>query len=215
MDFIILGIQGSGKGTQGRKLGEKYGYTIFEMGVAFRTLIKESSELANRVREIINKGNLVDDETVMNVFLNSIKTQFAEGIPDKMIYDGIPRRLGQKKLFDNWMAEQGREFRVIDIVISEDEAIKRLVQRRVCSQCGKPFSANYKSDRCDVCDGIIEIREDESKDAILTRIADFKKYTTPVLDEYREEGLLISINGEQSPENVFIEIENKINSYLN
>ncbi len=218
MDIVILGIQGSGKGTQGRKLSKEFGFFIFEMGAVFRELLKTDSPLAEHLKGIINKGNLVDDENVMKVFydaIEKIKEKNNGALPEKMIFDGIPRRLGQKKEFDLWMEKQGRDFVVLNILISEEEALNRLVRRKVCASCGKSFMPDYDKEFCDECGGKIVIREDESADAIRARIKDFKEYTEPVLREYEKEGKLININGKQAPDDVYKEIKEKLSDYLN
>ena len=215
MDFVFLGIQGSGKGTQARKIAQKYGYGIFEMGRVLREFIKTETPLAKEVKEIINKGNLLDNERLVRVFRDVVNKMKKDGeLKDKMIFDGIPRRFGQDEQFDEWMKSEGREFRIVNIVISEEEALNRLVRRRVCEDCGAPFTFDYKSDVCDKCGGNVVVREDENAGAIRQRIEDFKTFTLPMLEAYRERGVVVDINGEQSIEDVAIEIETKLKEYL-
>ena len=184
------------------------------MGQAFRDLLKTTEPLAEEVRDIINRGNLVDNERVMLVFRDAMEKLKKDGMPEHMIFDGIPRRPGQDDLFEEWVREEGRDFRVVNILISEEESLNRLVRRKVCEECGKPFTFAYKSDVCDKCGGKIVVREDESADSIRQRIADFKEYTVPMIERYKERDLLIDINGEQTPDEVFEELEEKVKEFL-
>ena len=208
-DLVFLGRQGGGKGTQIRRFLDTYPkYKVFEMGLAFRELLKTDIPLAEEIRERYDAGYLMTDEQVMSVFEHAMSN--LDPLPKKMIFDGIPRRLGQKTLFAEWMKKNGREFKVLSINIDNDEAISRLQKRRVCTDCGKNFHPSYIQLKCDECMGKLETRRDESYESILKRLAEYEKYTVPVLDRYREEGDLIEIDGTRSIDTVHKEILSKL-----
>ena len=213
MDFVFLGRQGSGKGTQVQKfLTAHPEYTKFEMGGAFRNLLKTDTPLAHEIQKVYDNGVLASDEQVMRVFTDAMEKY--ETLPAHMTFDGIPRKVGQKGMFDEWMKEQGRDFRVINIKISRDEAVSRLTQRRICEDCGKAFMPDYTAETCDVCGGKLITRRDETPESIQKRLDEFEKFTVAVLEAYDQEGILIDINGEQMPDAVFAEIMEKVTPLL-
>lgn len=185
MDLIIFGIQGSGKGTQAKILAEKHKMKIFEAGAQCRKLAEEDSELGKKVKSIIDNGELIPQEIIITL-LDQFLSQVSE--TDKIIYDGVPRNDGQYHSFDQIIQKWNRDVIAIHIELPEEETIKRLLLRA---------------------------RNDDKPEIIKHRIDIFIKETTPIIDIYKSLNKVISINGNQSIENVATEIENKIAKYLN
>jgi len=207
-NLVFFGIQGSGKGTQGAIVAKKFGMKIFETGGALREIIASGTTLGKKVKEIIERGDLVDNDIVMAVI-----SEFLDNCGDELVlFDGIPRSMSQKESFDALLLEKGRKFVGILIDISEEEAKKRLLGRRLCSNCKKVFASNFEGDSCDDCGSELIRRSDDNEEAILKRIENFEKETMPAIKKYEEEGLLLRINGMQSIDEVSREIENVLTS---
>lgn len=204
-DLVFFGIQGSGKGTQGAIIAEKYGLQIFETGGALRAIAASGTELGNKVKNTIESGNLVTNEIVMDVISDFVENRAGD---KPVLFDGIPRSMEQKNSFDTLLADKGRDdFMGIWIDISEQEAKNRLLGRRICTNCKKVFSASYNDSNCDVCGGELVKRSDDNEAAILARIENFMKETLPAIKTYEAEGKMIRINGQQAIEKVTEEIE--------
>lgn len=210
MDLVLFGIQGSGKGTQGKFIAEKFGYETFETGAELRKLAKEESELGKKVKEIIEAGRLVPNDIVMEIIENFMQ-HLTTG--KKVMFDGIPRKMEQKKSFDSLMAKLGRGFSGILIRISKEEALRRLTTRRLCGKCKSVYPASYESDKCE-CGGKLVTRADDNPESIKVRLDAYENETTPVIEEYKKEEKMIEINGEQKIEEVtketFEKLEGKI-----
>ncbi len=211
-NIVLFGIQGSGKGTQGKFIAEKYGHTIFETGGELRKLIASDSELGNKIKSIVESGNLVDTSVIMEVIGNFLANISAD---QSVLFDGLPRKMDQKTAFDNLMQEAGIDFTGVLIKISREEAIKRLTSRRMCKECKEIYPAFYADEKCEKCEGDLETRQDDSNlDAVENRLSAFENETQPVIDGYIEEGKMIIINGEQSIEDVTAELMDKLEEEL-
>jgi len=184
-DLILIGIQGSGKGTQAKILAEKFGYQIFETGKILRTLAKSGTDLGNKIKEITTRGDLVSNELVMEIvedFINKIER-------DKpVIFDGIPRSEEQRVNLEALIAKKSRDFQVLEINLSEEEAFIRLMKRAE-----------------------IEGRADDNPESIKKRIASFHEFTQPLLQVWKDNNQCITVNGEQNIAAVTTEILEKLN----
>ncbi len=198
MDLVLFGMQGSGKGTLGKFLAQKYNLEIFETGGELRKLAKEDSELGKKVKSIIEAGHLVSDEVVMEIvenFMNNLET------PNKgIIFDGIPRKIGQGEMLKDLLNKHQREYRAVILKISEETALKRLTTRRICEDCKAVYPGAYDKDTCEKCGGQLITRADDNAEAIKTRIEAFKKETIPAMELYNSG--LIEIDGEGNIEEV-------------
>lgn len=170
MDLVLFGIQGSGKGTQARRIATEFGYDIFETGAELRRIIASGSTLGKTAAYSMDKGNLVPLPLVMHVAKTAI---LAKPRPKKILFDGIPRDKEQMQAFDAMMAEVGRPFRCLHILLSEEEALQRILGRAK-----------------------VEGRRDDADEAsIRRRMEIFRAKTLPVIDEYRQQGKLEDIDG--------------------
>ena len=176
MKIVIIGIQGSGKSTQGKLLGETLQVPYLSTGHIFRVLSKQDSPLGRQIKVLINAGFLVPDEKSLKIVEEYLeKKEYENGY----VLDGFPRTLAQAKEFNQDIDK------VILVKISDKEALWRISGRE-------------------------EIREDETLMAIRKRIEMFHKFTEPVLDYYKEKGILIEINGEQTIEKIHKDIESQL-----
>ena len=178
MDLLLFGIQGSGKGTQAKKLAAEFGYTIFEAGGALRAMAASGTELGNTVKSFVDKGSLVPSEIILDVVRAFI---LAAPSDQKILFDGIPRDMDQMRGFDMMMKEAGREFRCIHLMLPEDITIQR-IQARAAEQ-GRIDDANIEF--------------------IQRRIGWFKEKNIPVIEEYKKKGMVTEIDGLGSVEEVY------------
>jgi len=195
MDIILFGMQGSGKGTQGKILAERYNLKVFEMGGALRAMIASGSELGSRIKTIVEEGNLVSDDVIMKVVEEFVNY---EGKNHNVLFDGIPRTMGQSQKLQELLKSHNRDTFALEIKISEEEAIERLTKRRICSQCKEVYPAFYKEKNCSECDGKLEMRSDDSNlDSIQKRLDNFENETKPVIQDFYKKDRLIEVDGEQ------------------
>ena len=207
MDIVLFGIQGSGKGTQGAIIAEKYNLKVFETGAQLRALAKEDSPLGNKVKEIIEAGKLVPTEVVMEI-IEDFTQKLEPG--QNSLFDGIPRKEDQRIALDSLLEKLGRSFKGVLIDISLDEAMRRLTTRRICEGCKKVFPAFYEEATCDACGGNLITRADDNAESIKARLEAYEQETKPCIDFYESEGKIVRINGEQSIEGVSKEVLEKL-----
>lgn len=211
MDIVLLGIQGSGKGTQSKFLQDQYGLVYFETGRELRKLSGEDSELGQKVKSIIEAGHLVPSEVVMDIIADFM-AKLPEGT--QVLFDGIPRKKDQAESFEQVMKDAGREFTCVYITLSKEEALKRLTTRRLCEKCKTVYPAMYTEATCSACGGNLITRSDDNPESIQNRINAFFNETTPVIEEYRSRDILIEVAGEQSIEEVTQELFKKLDPLL-
>jgi adenylate kinase len=211
MDIILFGIQGSGKGTQGKILKDRYDMAYFETGAELRRLAKEDTDLGKKVDEIISAGHLVPNEIVMEIVENFLKKT-----PDdkEIIWDGVPRKMVQAKSFDDLLEKKGRNYKAVLLELSRDEAIRRLTTRRICSDCKEVYPATYDKEKCEKCGGELVTRQDDNPESIKNRIDAYLDETMPVIEMYDDEDKLIRVDGGKSIEGVSEELFEKLDPIL-
>lgn len=170
MDLVLFGIQGSGKGTQAKKIAEDFGYDIFEAGGELRAIAASDSELGKTVRSYIDVGKLVPHEIIMQVVQEAIARRPKD---QQILFDGVPRDEDQKRDFDAIEAREGREFRCAHILLDEEDAIERILKR--AGDQGR--------------------RDDADESVIRKRMATFHEKTEPVIRQYKAEGRVVEVEG--------------------
>ncbi len=195
MDIVLFGIQGSGKGTLGKAVAEKYGLMVFETGGELRKLAQEDSDLGRKVKSIVEAGNLVPNEVVMDIIEN-----FMQKLPagKNVLFDGIPRKMVQAETFDALMKKYNRQMLGILIEVPEDVVMKRLMSRRICENCKTVYPAAYTKETCEKCGGKLVARNDDNPESIKTRIKAYFDETMPVIEHYEKEGKMLRMNGNLS-----------------
>ena len=210
MDIILFGMQGSGKGTQGKALAAKYGLKAFDIGTQFRKDIQAGTPLGHKIKDEVEAGMLVDDEIVMDV-----AEEVIESIDPKqpILFDGVPRTMSQVNKLLELLAKHGRDAFAVNIKISEDEGINRLTKRRICPNCHGIYPPSYTADTCEHCGGTLITRADDNPESIKLRIENYKKQTVPVIKTFYDRDRLIEVDGEQPIESVTKEALEKV-AYL-
>lgn len=206
---VFLGAPGCGKGTQAQKVSERCGIPKISTGDILRQKVRAGSDLGNRAKGYMERGELVPDEIMLGLLLDRLNT----GDTDRgFVLDGFPRTLPQAKGLDSLLAEQGNSLDVvIYFKVNPQLLTKRLSARRTCSKCGAVYNliTNPPSDErvCDLCGGELLIRDDDREETVKGRLKVFEKETAPLTDFYESKGILFPINGDGGVERVCRRIE--------
>lgn len=206
MNIVFIGMPGSGKGTQAQKLAQKLNIPFVSTGDLFRLQIEKQTEIGETVKDLIAQGNLVSDDTTFELLKQGLKDfDISRGV----ILDGFPRNLNQAQMLETHMKID----KVVNINLSESEVLIRIGGRRTCS-CGATYHIKFNPSKleniCDVCGKELVIREDAKESAIKIRIEIYKKNVDPLLDFYREKGIVLDIDGDPAIDDVTQEINNKL-----
>lgn len=196
MDLIFFGMQGAGKGTLGKSVCEKYGINLFETGGELRKLASEDSSLGHKVKSIIEAGQLVSNEVVMEIVENFLNKQPANS---PILFDGIPRQLEQAKTLNSLLKKHDRVYKVVLIEIKKETALKRLTTRRIDPITKKVYPADYPSNISEDGNELVT-RADDNPEAIETRLRLYEEETKPLLELYKNN--LLIIDGEPRIEEV-------------
>lgn len=197
MNLILLGPPGAGKGTQAERLVEALGIPQVASGDLFREHIRNETDLGKLAKEYIDQGELVpDDVTVAMVKERLMLPDCKDGV----ILDGFPRTIAQAESLDGILKELGRELdSVINISVPDEDLIRRLSGRWICSQCQTPFHLAYSRPNvqgvCDFCGGRLYQREDDKPETVRNRLEVYHRQTAPLIEYYRDRGLLDEIDG--------------------
>lgn len=195
---ILLGAPGAGKGTHAKRLSSLLGIPHISTGDIFREEMEKNSELGQEVRRYVESGELVPDEVVNQI----VKKRLSQDDCKKgFILDGYPRTLQQAEALEQILKELSLPLKkVINLVVSEEEIIRRLSGRRICRNCGAIFHIvnmpPKKEGICDYCGGELYQRDDDKPEAIRHRLAVYHKQTEPLIRFYEEKGLLVNVNCE-------------------
>jgi adenylate kinase len=206
LNVIMLGAPGAGKGTQAELFARAHGLPKISTGDILREGIKKELPLALVAKQKMDRGELVDDNTIVGIVRERLKD------PDTkagFVLDGFPRTVVQGEALDQLMLERGTDALVIvDIVVPEAELVRRLSTRRICSRCGANADpVNAAATTCAVCGGTLVHRSDDNDRVVLERLRVYHDSTKPVVDYYRDRPTFRTVNGAQAPDLVAAEIE--------
>ena len=199
-----MGAPGSGKGTQAEKLMDEFGCQQISTGVLLRQAIESGSELGRKVQKIMSEGLLVSDEIVLDL----IKSELSEIGENGFLLDGYPRNINQAKSLNELLEniDKPLDYSIL-IDVPSEILIKRLSGRRTCSLTGKTlniyFSSENEIDQCLSKGGELLQRDDDNEESITKRIEVYEEQTEPMVDFYRSKGLLHTIDGQGSVDDVY------------
>ena len=206
MKCIFLGPPGAGKGTLASEVSKRYGIPHISTGDLFRAAIKNQTELGKKVKSVMDSGRLVDD----NLTVALVKERLdKDDTKNGFILDGFPRTITQADALEKITKMDS----VINFHIPDEEVIKRLSGRRVCSSCGKGFHVDFIKPRkdgiCDFCGSSLITRDDDKIEAIQKRLDVYRKETAPLIDYYGERKICVDIDATPSAEQVLKIFEQK------
>lgn len=204
---VLFGPQGCGKGTQGQLLADRFDIPLIGAGDLFRAEITAKTQLGKLVKQYVESGKLAPDELVNAVIASQLKKL---DLSHGFILDGYPRNIEQA----NSMDRLAKINLAIYMKIPDKEAVRRLSGRRQCADCKTIFHITdappVKPNICSVCGGQLKKRTDDVEDVIRQRLAAFHFMTEPMAAYYRQQGVLLQINGEQSIQYVFADLIKKM-----
>jgi adenylate kinase len=198
----MLGPPGAGKGTQAKRLAAQRGIPHISTGDMLRGAVAAGTEIGLRAKAVMEKGQLVSDEIIVGVVRERLaQADAAAGF----LLDGFPRTVPQAQALDAIMAG-GDPLVVIDIAVEDEELVRRLTSRRVCSRCGTnadvPAAGQAAPSQCAKCGGALTQRADDREEVIRERLRVYARDTRPLLDYYRGRPSFRAVNGAQGPEAV-------------
>ena len=208
MKIIMLGAPGAGKGTQAKKLAAKYEIPHISTGDIFRANIKEGTELGNKAKGYMDQGLLVPDELVIDLVADRLTWEDAA---NGYVLDGFPRSIPQAKALTQALAARGEKVDyAIDIEIPDQNIIERMGGRRACVGCGATYHIvnipPKKEGICDNCGQALILRDDDKPETVKKRLDVYHEQTQPLIDYYKEEGVLEEVDGTLEMDEVFGEI---------
>ena len=212
MRLILLGPPGAGKGTQASSIVAEYGITHISTGDIFRHNIKNETELGKKVKSYLDNGQLVPDELTIDLVWDRLSN---DDCKNGFLLDGFPRTINQAEALQKGLEERGLKLdRVINIDVDKNILVKRLSGRRVCKNCGETYHIDnkptLKDGVCDKCSGEVIQRADDNEKTVLDRIEVYEKQTFPLIDFYKNLGLILTVDGTLSIEDVFSQIKESL-----
>lgn len=212
--LIFLGPPGSGKGTQAARLQERFGLVQLSSGDALRREVKEDSAIGRKAQEYMQAGTLVPDEVITGVMLAAIDKLPTES---GFILDGFPRTVPQAEALDAGLKQRGIEIDgVLDFQLDDAEIIRRIVSRRVCSECGATYNTGFMPPKvdgvCDKCGGTVVQRVDDREDVVATRLATYRAQTAPLIGYYSERGRFHTVDATVGADSVAAEVVRIVDS---
>lgn len=205
---VLLGPPGAGKGTQAVEIAKKYQIPHISTGDIFRANVKEGTPLGVKAKEYMDKGLLVPDELVCDLVEDRITK---DDCKNGYLLDGFPRTVFQAEHFDEFLKGRGEKLsKVVDIEVAEDVLLPRMIGRRVCRSCGKPYHVLTMPPKvegiCDVCGGEVYQRADDTEETVKNRFKVYNDQTSPLIEYYKKAGNLGEIDGAQGMDKVFEDI---------
>lgn len=209
MNLMLLGAPGAGKGTQAARLIEAYGLVHISTGDILRKAVADQTPLGLEAKSYMDRGELVPDEVVIGLVRERLQQ------PDTaagFILDGFPRTVVQAEALSGVLSELGKTLdAVITIDVDKDALIRRLTARRTCRDCGGIFNVisqpEAASGVCPNCGGTLVQRDDDTVETVTNRLEVYERSTLPLVDYYRSAGLLRSVDGNKTPDEVFAQIQ--------
>ena len=208
MKIIMLGAPGAGKGTQAKKIAEKYLIPHISTGDIFRFNIKEGTELGKKAKEYMDQGALVPDELTIGMLMDRIQK---DDCKDGYVLDGFPRTIPQAESLRKAITDMGQKIDfAINVDVPDENIINRMSGRRACTSCGATYHIVYNKSKvpgvCDVCGSELVLRDDDKPETVKKRLAVYHDQTRPLIDYYKEAGVLVNVDGTQELNKVFSDI---------
>ncbi|WP_320967853.1 adenylate kinase [Hungatella hathewayi] len=208
MKIIMLGAPGAGKGTQAKKIAEKYQIPHISTGDIFRSNIKEGTELGMKAKAYMDQGGLVPDELTIGMLMDRIQK---DDCKNGYVLDGFPRTIPQAESLTNALNDRNQKIDyAVNVDVPDENIVNRMSGRRACLSCGATYHIVYKPSKvegiCDVCGDKLVLRDDDKPETVKKRLSVYHDQTQPLIDYYKEAGVLANVDGTQDMEKVFSDI---------
>lgn len=205
MKIIMLGAPGAGKGTQAKKIAEKYQIPHISTGDIFRANIKGGTELGMKAKTFMDQGMLVPDEITIGMLMDRIGQ---EDCVNGYVLDGFPRTIPQAESLTKALAERGEKVDyAINVDVPDENIINRMSGRRACLGCGATYHIKYnppvKEGICNTCGQELVLRDDDKPETVKKRLDVYHQQTQPLIDYYKNAEVLAEVDGTQPMDAVF------------
>lgn len=208
MKLVFLGAPGAGKGTQAKKLVEKYAIPQISTGDLLRAAVAAGTALGKEAKSYMDKGELVPDRVVLGMVEERLKQ---DDCKKGYILDGFPRNTAQAEALDKMLSSLNMPLdAAVSVDVPFDDLMKRLTGRRTCKACGQMYNVYFnppqKTGICDKCGGELFQRDDDKEETIKKRLDVYNAQTAPLFDYYKSKGILKSVAGTGSIDEIFSNI---------
>ena len=208
MKIIMLGAPGAGKGTQAKMIAAKYSIPHISTGDIFRANIKEGTDLGKEAKKYMDNGQLVPDELTVRILLDRVAK---DDCKNGYVLDGFPRTIPQAEVLDAEVSKLGEKIDfAIDVDVPDENIIKRMSGRRACLKCGATYHIEHvppKSEGiCDACGSELVQRADDKPETVRERLNVYHNQTQPLIDYYKNQGILKEVDGTKDMQEVFADI---------
>lgn len=205
MKIIMLGAPGAGKGTQAKRIAEKYTIPHISTGDIFRANIKNGTDLGRKAKEYMDQGLLVPDELTCDLVMDRIQQ---DDCKNGFVLDGFPRTIPQAEALDAALSKIGQKMDyAIDVDVPDENIVNRMGGRRACLSCGATYHVEFNPTKaegiCDACGAQTVLRDDDKPETVQKRLTVYHDQTQPLIDYYKKQDILKSVDGTQPMEAVF------------
>jgi len=191
MNIVLFGKPGAGKGTQAPKIAESLGVPTLATGNVLRSAVKQGTDLGRQAKAYMDRGDLVPDSVILGIVRDELaRPEYAGGV----ILDGVVRTVPQAEGLAGMLASLGRKVdAVVSLEVPDEEIVRRMGTRTVCSTCQTPYSDLAPGAKCPNCGGVVVRRVDDEPEAVRNRLSVFSAQTAPVFDWYKKNGARIAV----------------------
>jgi adenylate kinase len=210
LNFVMLGPPGAGKGTQALQLRRRWGIPHISTGAMLREAVQAGTALGRQVKEIMEAGGLIDDSMITSIVRERLKQ------PDTsrgFLLDGFPRTIPQARSLDEFLGS--RSLVIVEIFLSEQDVLRRLAARMICSECGTNASDEDETSTCHDCGGPLVLRADDAVQVVRNRLEVYHRQTAPLVEYYGPRPTYRRINGAQLPDDVSADIVRAVEAVCN
>ena len=205
MKIIMLGAPGAGKGTQAKKISDKFAIPHISTGDIFRANIKNGTELGKKAKTYMDQGLLVPDELVVDLVVDRVQQ---DDCKNGYVLDGFPRTIPQAEALDKALAALGDKVDyAIDVNVPDENIVNRMGGRRACVGCGATYHIVYNptkvEGKCDTCGADLILRDDDKPETVLNRLKVYHEQTQPLIDFYTKKGVIAEVDGTKDMKDVF------------
>jgi adenylate kinase len=186
MNIVLFGKPGAGKGTQAPKIAEALGVPTLATGNVLRAAVREGTPMGRKAKVFMDRGDLVPDDVILGIVAEEMaKPEYQNGV----VLDGVVRTVPQAQGLADMLKSLGRKVdAVVSLEVPDEEIVRRMAMRTVCSTCQTPYSDRKPGEKCDHCGGVVVRRSDDEPEAVRNRLKVFESQTAPVFEWYKRNG---------------------------